>query len=127
MVLRSRSRSRMRRLTWLVWMGYSAVFTASISLVGGRPARAEEDPGRGGADHAPSTHTVECRNGVVVSVSGPASDVGLSILKQGGNAVDAAVATAFALAVAHPRSGNLGGGGFMLVHPAPGGGDPVAI
>jgi gamma-glutamyltranspeptidase/glutathione hydrolase len=63
----------------------------------------------------------------VVSVSGPASDVGVSVLKQGGNAVDAAVATAFALAVTYPAAGNLGGGGFMLVHPAPGEGEPVAF
>jgi gamma-glutamyltranspeptidase/glutathione hydrolase len=74
-----------------------------------------------------SNHFVESHNGVVVSVSGPASEVGLSILKRGGNAVDAAVATAFALAVAYPPAGNLGGGGFMLVHPAPGEGDPVAF
>jgi gamma-glutamyltranspeptidase/glutathione hydrolase len=74
-----------------------------------------------------SNHFVECHNGVVVSVSGPASDVGLSILKRGGNAVDAAVATAFALTVAYPLSGGLGGGGFMLVHPAPGKGDPVTF
>ncbi len=72
-------------------------------------------------------HHIECRNGVVVSVSVPAADTGLAILKQGGNAVDAAVATAFALAVTYPLSGNIGGGGFMLVHPAPGDGDPVVI
>jgi gamma-glutamyltranspeptidase/glutathione hydrolase len=59
-------------------------------------------------------HTVRCRHGVVVSVSGPASDVGLAILKQGGNAVDSAVATAFALAVTHPAAGNVGGGGYLL-------------
>ena len=72
-------------------------------------------------------HFVEAHNGVVVSVSGPASDVGLSILKQGGNAVDAAIATAFALHVSYPLSGNIAGGGFMLVHPGPGKGEPIVI
>src|SRR5437867_10085062 len=56
------------------------------------------------------------RNGVVVSVSAEASDVGLAVLERGGNAVDSAVATAFALAVTHPQAGNIGGGGFMMVH-----------
>lgn len=70
---------------------------------------------------------VEAKNGMVVSVSPEASDVGRAILKQGGNAVDAAIATAFALAVTHPAAGNIGGGGFMLVHPAPGRGEPVVI
>ena len=56
------------------------------------------------------------RNGMVVSEERTATLVGLSILKEGGNAVDAAVAVGFALAVTHPRAGNLGGGGFMLVH-----------
>jgi gamma-glutamyltranspeptidase/glutathione hydrolase len=69
---------------------------------------------------------VEVRQGLVVSVSAPGSDVGLAVLKQGGNAVDAAVATAFALAVTHPAAGNIGGGGFMMVHPGPGQ-EPVCI
>ena len=64
--------------------------------------------------------TIEHRNGVVVAVSEPAAEAGLAVLKQGGNAVDAAVATAFALAVTHPAAGNIGGGGFMLVHPPKG-------
>ena len=63
-------------------------------------------------------HPVYARSGMVSAQEAVAAQVGLDILEAGGNAVDAGVAVAFALAVTLPRAGNLGGGGFMLVHDA---------
>ncbi|EBC0454702.1 gamma-glutamyltransferase [Salmonella enterica] len=60
-------------------------------------------------------HPVRATQGMVASVDVMATQVGVDILKQGGNAVDAAVAVGYALAVTHPQAGNLGGGGFMLL------------
>ena len=62
----------------------------------------------------------ESRNGAVSSTSKIASDVGIDVLKKGGNAFDAIVATGFALAVTSPANGNIGGGGFLVAHTASG-------
>src|SRR5262245_40673836 len=67
-----------------------------------------------------SAQPVRARHGMVVSREKHATAAGLNVLKNGGNAVDAAIAVGFALAVTHPSAGNIGGGGFMLVRLADG-------
>src|SRR6516164_9540888 len=73
-------------------------------------------------DAAPVTaariEAVAARHGMVAAQEARAARIGVEILEQGGNAVDAAVATGFALAVTYPRAGNIGGGGYMLIHRA---------
>src|SRR4051812_23453273 len=61
-------------------------------------------------------HAVVAEHGMVVAQEKIAAAIGADILQRGGNAIDAAVATGFAMAVTYPRAGNIGGGGFMLIH-----------
>jgi gamma-glutamyltranspeptidase/glutathione hydrolase len=95
---------------------HSVLRLASCALIGALTlpiaARSDEQIG-----HA---QAVVAKNGMVVAQEATAARIGADILRQGGNAVDAAVATGFALAVTYPRAGNLGGGGFMLIHQASG-------
>jgi gamma-glutamyltranspeptidase/glutathione hydrolase len=67
-----------------------------------------------------AAHPVRAKHGMVVTVEPHATEVGVKVLASGGNAVDAAIAVGFALAVTHPGAGNLGGGGFMLLRMADG-------
>ena len=87
------------------------------SLAGDRrPSRAQDATPNRYAQVAP----VVARDGMVVAQEARAARIGVDVLQQGGNAVDAAVATGFALAVTYPRAGNIGGGGFMVIHLADG-------
>ncbi len=94
--------------------------SGSAAVAADLPPADRAPPFRGGGERA-----VNGDHGLVTSVEAHATDVGTEILEAGGNAVDAAVAIAFTLAVTHPSAGNIGGGGFMLVHPP--GGTTVAI
>jgi len=85
----------------------------ALLLAGILPAIALDARGSIGAPQQPAVST---RHGMVVAQEKLAARVGADILRQGGNAVDAAVATAFAMAVTYPRAGNIGGGGFMVIH-----------
>ncbi len=83
------------------------------------PAAAQEQ--RRGFYTPPSAaaiHAVVAEHGMVVAQEKTAARIGADVLRRGGNAVDAAVATGFAMAVSYPRAGNIGGGGFMIIHSA---------
>ena len=92
-------------------------FVAALTF-GLAPAIAQ-DARRAYVPPAPGTvHAVPAEHGMVVAQEKISAQVGADILRRGGNAVDAAVATGFAMAVTYPRAGNIGGGGFMVIHSA---------
>lgn len=98
-----KSWTKIQRATLSLAIGFSLISTF-LATPSGRfnAAAASRDP-------------VRARRGLVASTSQIASQVGVDVMKRGGNAVDAAIAVAFALAVTYPAAGNLGGGGFMMI------------
>jgi gamma-glutamyltranspeptidase/glutathione hydrolase len=107
------------------------MWRAIALLLAAPPAaqEAEQAPARGSGGDIVAYDTINKpvvgRDGMVVSQNAIAARVGADILKKGGNAVDAAVATGFALAVTLPRAGNIGGGGYMVIHMAAKDGRPA--
>lgn len=93
--------------------GVAAALTAILPLAAG--AQGETAGANALITYRSIFHPVEAANGMVAAQDRLAAEVGRDILKKGGNVVDAAVATGFALAVTHPQAGNIGGGGFMLI------------
>jgi gamma-glutamyltranspeptidase/glutathione hydrolase len=104
------------RLTHKAWLAL-AVWLAALSSL-----RAQDAPSIIPEAPAPASSgpAVIAPHGMVVAQEARAARIGADILKAGGNAVDAAVATGFALAVTYPRAGNIGGGGYMVIHLARG-------
>src|ERR1043166_1823770 len=95
------------------WRRVAATFVLAFAC--GATAFAQERRAYAPPDLS-TVRAITAEHGLVVAQERLAAEVGADILRQGGNAVDAAVATGFALAVTYPRAGNIGGGGYMVIH-----------
>jgi gamma-glutamyltranspeptidase / glutathione hydrolase len=91
-------------------------FVAGLLLVSAALASAQAQRGEGPDSTPPPVEAVTAKHGMVVAQEARAARIGADVLRRGGNAVDAAVAVGFAMAVTYPRAGNIGGGGFMVIH-----------
>ena len=106
--------------TWLVKCGRLAI-VALIALATAQTVAAQTSRRM----EVTPAQAVVASNGMVVSQEARATAIGVDVLKRGGNAIDAAVAVGFAMAVTYPRAGNIGGGGFMVIRRA--NGEAIAI
>jgi gamma-glutamyltranspeptidase/glutathione hydrolase len=104
-------------MTWIT-AERRRIFAGLLLVVACRLPAAAQDQRRGfyAPPAAGAIHAVTAEHGMVVAQEKTAALIGADVLRRGGNAVDAAVATGFAMAVTYPRAGNLGGGGFMIIH-----------
>src|SRR3954451_127180 len=92
------------------------VVALTLAIVACGPANAQQGRGFYTAPAPGTFHPMLAEFGMVVAQAKLAAQIGADVLSRGGNAVDAAVATGFAMAVTYPRAGNIGGGGFMVIH-----------
>ncbi|OCK57593.1 gamma-glutamyltransferase [Bradyrhizobium sp. LMTR 3] len=95
-----------------------AIAAIALIFACGTTAFAQDRRGFHSSLDLSAVRSIPAEHGMVVAQEKIAAEVGADILRQGGNAIDAAVATGFALAVTYPRAGNIGGGGFMVIHSA---------
>src|ERR1700738_1893350 len=104
----------------MTWLGSErrSIFAGLLLVVAFCAPAAAQERGRGFymPPAADAIHAVVAEHGMVVAQEKIAARIGADVLRRGGNAVDAAVATGFAMAVTYPRAGNIGGGGFMVIH-----------
>src|ERR1700738_906903 len=104
----------------MTWLGSErrSIFAGLMLVVAFCAPAAAQERGRGAytAPAVEAIHGVFAEHGMVVAQEKIAARIGADVLRRGGNAVDAAVATGFAMAVTYPRAGNIGGGGFMVIH-----------
>src|SRR5579859_2900636 len=104
------------------WVLRGSRVVVALALVCLAPTLSPAQDARGNFVPVPlsQVHPVVATGGMVVAQESRAAKIGADVLAHGGNAIDAAVAVGFAMAVTYPRAGNLGGGGFMVIHRADG-------